>query len=121
MDPVTSTPRFEYSGDYSEFAKYHRTDDFMLFEPDSPFGRQVVANLQQEAHENGETIHYNNAVCICKNKMHFTQTVYSDLSTEYKRKYAQWMDRAVSYFIDYVDKIPEPCILHELDENAKKV
>ena len=60
----------------------------------------------------------NNAVCICTNKMHFTQTVYSDLSTEYKRRYAQWMDRAVSYFIDYVDKIPEPCILFCETKNA---
>lgn len=58
MDPVTGTPRFKYGGDYSELGKYDRTDDFMLFEVDSDFGRQFVADFKQEAHDNGETIHY---------------------------------------------------------------
>lgn len=58
MDPVTSTPRFAYDGDYSEFDQYDRTDDFMLFEPDSDFGRQFVADFKNQARENGETIYY---------------------------------------------------------------
>ena len=61
----------------------------------------------------------NNAVYICTNKMCFTQKIYPDLSAEYKRKYAQWMDRAISYFIEYVDGMPEPCTLFGDTNNAE--
>lgn len=52
----------------------------------------------------------NCAVCICTNKMHF-QKMYFGISNTYKAAYAEWMDRAVSSFIQYVDNIRGPCVL----------
>lgn len=57
-DPVLGVAQFVYQGNYSEFEKYDRTDDFMLFQPDSDFARQYVSNFKAVAEENGETIHY---------------------------------------------------------------
>ena len=57
-DPITGVPMFAYQGDYSEFAQYDRTDDFMLLQPSSSFGKEIIANFKAQARANGEVIHY---------------------------------------------------------------
>lgn len=37
---------------------YDRTDDFMLFDAESPFGVQFITDFKNNAAENGETIYY---------------------------------------------------------------
>lgn len=58
MDPITSVPRFCYTGDYSEFHRYDRLDAFMVLEPESVFGQNYIAYFKRQASENGETIYY---------------------------------------------------------------
>ena len=58
MDPVTGTLKFAYEGDYSEMCKYDRTDDMMIFQPESFFAQGIAQSVREDAAANGEDVYY---------------------------------------------------------------